>query len=71
MEKMRGVRQDEAHALYELRRALAAAPAALRIQGDTVAVDETVFDLDVPAMGPGTVCRYADILAGAGRDTQR
>ena len=35
------------HALYELRRALAAAPAALRIDGDTVAVDVDRIDLDV------------------------
>ena len=37
------------HALYELRRALAAAPGALRIEGDTVAVDAAVIDLDVAA----------------------
>ena len=35
------------HAVYELRRALAAAPGALRIEGDTVAVDPSVIDLDV------------------------
>jgi pimeloyl-ACP methyl ester carboxylesterase/DNA-binding SARP family transcriptional activator len=37
------------HALYELRKALAAAPAALRIEGDTVAVNAPVIDLDVAA----------------------
>ncbi len=37
------------HALYELRRALTAAPGALRIEGDTVAVDAAVIDLDVGA----------------------
>jgi pimeloyl-ACP methyl ester carboxylesterase/DNA-binding SARP family transcriptional activator len=36
------------HALYELRRALAAAP-VLRIDGDTVAVDVDRIDLDVAA----------------------
>jgi DNA-binding SARP family transcriptional activator/pimeloyl-ACP methyl ester carboxylesterase len=35
------------HALYELRRALAAVPAALRVEGDTVAVDVDRIDLDV------------------------
>ena len=35
------------HALYELRRALAAAPAVLRIEGDTVAVNASIIDLDV------------------------
>jgi DNA-binding SARP family transcriptional activator/pimeloyl-ACP methyl ester carboxylesterase len=35
------------HALYELRRALAAAPDTLRIEGDTVAVDAATIDLDV------------------------
>src|SRR5688500_17831161 len=34
------------HALHELRRSLAAAPAALQIEGDTVGVDVTGFDLD-------------------------
>jgi hypothetical protein len=37
------------HALYELRKALAAAPAALRIERDTVAVNASVIDLDVAA----------------------
>jgi DNA-binding SARP family transcriptional activator/pimeloyl-ACP methyl ester carboxylesterase len=35
------------HALYELRRTLAAAPAALRVEGDTVAVDVDHVELDV------------------------
>jgi DNA-binding SARP family transcriptional activator/pimeloyl-ACP methyl ester carboxylesterase len=37
------------HALYELRKAMAAVPAALRIEGDTVTVDASVVDLDVAA----------------------
>lgn len=64
------------HALYELRKALAAAPTALRTEGDTVAVDANVIDLDVAAftrlLGEGTpealeqaVTLYrGDLLAG-------
>jgi DNA-binding SARP family transcriptional activator/pimeloyl-ACP methyl ester carboxylesterase len=37
------------HALYELRRALAASPAVLRTERDTVTVDPGLIDLDVAA----------------------
>jgi DNA-binding SARP family transcriptional activator/pimeloyl-ACP methyl ester carboxylesterase len=46
------------HALYELRKTLAATPATLRCEGDTVVVNATVVDLDVAAftrlLGEGT-----------------
>jgi DNA-binding SARP family transcriptional activator/pimeloyl-ACP methyl ester carboxylesterase len=37
------------HAVYELRRALAGSPGVLRTEGDTVAVDAGLVDLDVAA----------------------
>lgn len=66
------------HALYELRRALAAAPAALRIEGDTVAVNANLIDLDVAtftrlladgrpqALEQAIALYRGDLLAGLG-----